>query len=304
MMAGTEGLINIENQINKTKTDIYVNINKDKANYFGVPVHEIEKTIRACMAGAPVSKFRDSEGNDFQIVLRLPVRENPVWEDFDKIFVKSLSGKFIPLKQLAVIEFRESPGILFRKGLARTATLISDIKKGFTLNEVLDPVVEQLEKYPFPKGYSYHLGGELENRQESFGGMMKAIFITVLAIFSVLVFQFRSIKQSLVMFAAIPLGFIGSIWALFLTGNTFSFTAFIGLISLVGIVINNSIILVDYTNTLIKQGKPQTEAIQIAGETRFTPIILTTLTTIGGLLPLTLGGVLCGRPWAGGLSED
>jgi len=99
----------------------------------------------------------------------------------------------------------------------------------------------------------------------------------------------------LIIIIAIPLALIGTVWALFITGNTFSFTALIGLISLLGIVINNSIILVDYTNNLIREGMPLIKAVKNAGETRFTPIILTTLTTIGGLLPLTLGG---GTLWA------
>ncbi len=172
---------------------------------------------------------------------------------------------------------------------------MADIRKGYTLEEVLDPVVEKLNEYHLPKGYDFTLAGELENRQESFGGMFKAIIIAVIAIFAVLVLQFRSFVQPLIMFVSIPLAFIGSIWAWFLTGNTFSFTAFIGLISLVGIVINNAIILVDYANVLRNEGKGLVEAINTACETRFTPIILTTLTTIGGLLPLTLGG---GTLWA------
>ena len=114
-------------------------------------------------------------------------------------------------------------------------------------------------------------------------------------IFAVLVLQFRSYTQPLIIFATIPLAMIGSIYALLITGNTFSFTAFIGLTSLVGIVINNAIILVDYTNWLRKEGYSKFDALRISGETRFTPIILTTLTTAGGLLPLTLQG---GELWS------
>ena len=110
-----------------------------------------------------------------------------------------------------------------------------------------------------------------------------------------LVLQFRSFVQPLIIFSAIPLAIIGSILALFITGNVFSFTAFIGLASLVGIVINNSIILVDYTNLLRRRGKNVIPALKEAGEVRFMPIILTTGTTIGGLLPLTLRG---GSLWA------
>jgi multidrug efflux pump subunit AcrB len=117
----------------------------------------------------------------------------------------------------------------------------------------------------------------------------------LIAIFAVLVLQFRSFRQPLIIFSAIPLAVVGSVLALYITGNTFSFTAFIGLISLIGIVVNNSIILVDYSNELIREGKGLIDAVTIACETRFTPVILTTFTTIGGLLPLTLRG---GTMWA------
>ena len=152
-----------------------------------------------------------------------------------------------------------------------------------------------METYSFPKGYSYYVAGELESQQESFGGMAKALIIAIVGIFGVLVLQFRSYSQPLIVFSAIPLAIIGSIIALLITGNSFSFTAFVGLTSLVGIVVNNSIILVDYSNQLRAEGRSIVEAVKMAGEVRFIPIILTTATTIGGLLPLTLGG---GTMWA------
>ena len=121
------------------------------------------------------------------------------------------------------------------------------------------------------------------------------MIIAIVGIFGILVLQFRSYKQPLIVFSAIPLAIIGSIIALLITGNSFSFTAFVGLTSLVGIVVNNSIILVDYTNQLKSEGMSITEALISAGEVRFIPIILTTGTTIVGLFPLTLGG---GTMWA------
>jgi multidrug efflux pump subunit AcrB len=125
--------------------------------------------------------------------------------------------------------------------------------------------------------------------------MGRAVIIALIAILAVLVLQFRSYTQPLIVFSAIPLAVIGSILALLVTRNTFSFTAFIGLTSLVGIVINNSIILVDYTNQLRSQGRELVSALKEAGEARFIPIVLTTATTVGGLLPLTIGG---GTMWA------
>ena len=201
----------------------------------------------------------------------------------------------VPLKQLAHIKFQKAPTYILRYNMQRNAAVMADLKKGANLDDVMEPILNKLESYNFPPGYGYHIAGELEARKESFGGMQQAILLAIIAIFAFLVLQFRSFIQPLVIFSALPLALIGSIWALLITGNTFSFTAFIGLISLVGIVVNNSIILVDYTNLLRRRGYSLHEAVSLAGETRFTPIILTALTTIGGLLPLTLQG---GPLWA------
>jgi multidrug efflux pump subunit AcrB len=166
---------------------------------------------------------------------------------------------------------------------------------GYSVNDLTHKIITQLEQYQWPVGYGYYVGGEKKSQEESFGGMGDAIIIAIIAIFAVLVLQFKSFKQPLIVYAALPLAVIGSVLALLITGYTFSFTAFIGLTSLVGIVVNNSIILVDYTNQLRREGKELVAAIKEAGETRFLPIILTTMTTIGGLLPLTLQG---GTLWA------
>ena len=139
-------------------------------------------------------------------------------------------------------------------------------------------------------GYSWFAGGTFEEQQEGFAGMIRALMVAILGIFAVLVLQFRSFLQPLIVFAAVPLAFVGAVLALLVTGNTFSFTVFIGITSLVGIVINNSIILVDYANRMVAAGDDVDEALRKAGETRFQPIILTTVTTVSGLLPLTLVG--------------
>ncbi|MCK4700074.1 MAG: efflux RND transporter permease subunit [Bacteroidales bacterium] len=289
------GTINIDNESAKSRTDLFININKEKANLFGVPIHEIDKTIRAAITGMPISKFRNQNGEEFNIVMRMLFEDEIRMSDFEKIFVKSMSGKLIPLRQLASIEFKKAPSLITRYNLSRTALITADLEKGANLDEIMKPVIQKLNEYPFPNGYTYRIAGELESRDEAFGGMKIAMIIALISIFAVLVLQFKSFTQPLIIFTAIPLALIGSIWALFITGNSFSFAALIGLLSLIGIVINNSIILVDYTNRLRRDGKSIIEALKIAGEIRFTPIILTTLTTIGGLLPLTLRG---GTMWA------
>ncbi|MCP4310490.1 MAG: efflux RND transporter permease subunit [Bacteroidetes bacterium] len=289
------GAINIENQFVKTNTELLFDINKEKANMLGIPVIEIDRTIRTAVTGIGISKFRDKDGEEYDIVLKMGPGDEFRLEDLDKVYVSSLSGRQIQLKQFVELKMQQVPNSISRYDMERTAEVIADVSPGFTLDEVMEPIMEGLEQYPMPSGYSYHIAGELESRNDAFSGMTNAIIIAIISIFSVLLLQFRSFKQPLIVFVAIPFAFTGMIWALLITGNSFSFTAFVGLTSLVGIVVNNSIILVDYINKLRERGKALDEALQLAAETRLTPIVLTALTTIGGLLPLTLRG---GTLWA------
>jgi multidrug efflux pump subunit AcrB len=291
----TDGTVNIYNPLATTKADIQVKINRAKAAMLGVPLVDIDKAIRASITGLIVSKYRDENGKEYNIIVKGKDENESEIKKFDKIFVTSIKGVAIPLKQLATIEFKSTPLSISHYDLNRTVTITADVKAGYSVNSVTNKIIEKIEKYSFPKSYSYYVAGELESQQKSFGGMAKALIIAIVGIFGVLVLQFRSYTQPLIVFSAIPLAIIGSIIALLITGNSFSFTAFVGLTSLVGIVVNNSIILVDYSNQLRTEGKSIIEAVKTAGEVRFIPIILTTATTIGGLLPLTLGG---GTMWA------
>jgi multidrug efflux pump subunit AcrB len=295
MIRQQPGAINIENQFVKTNTEMLLNINKEKANMLGVPVVEIDRTIRTAVAGMVVSSFRDPSGDEHQIVLKMDRGGKFGEEELERIYVSSLSGKQHQLKQFVELELQQAPSSISRYDLERTAEILADVEKGSTLDEVMDPVLAMLEQYSMPAGYSYTIGGELESRRDSFAGVTNAVIIAIISILSILVLQFRSFRQTMIVFLAIPFALSGMIWALWITGNTFSFTAFIGLTSLVGIVVNNSIILVDFINKLRERGVSLEVALQQAAETRLTPIVLTALTTIGGLLPLTLRG---GTLWA------
>ncbi len=295
LIQNTPGTVNVNNPLRTTKTDLHINVNRAKAGLFGVPLAEIDRTVRTCIAGLPVSSYRDSNGDKYQIVLRLPLKDKPELRDFDRIYVQSVTGVPIPLRQLATIEFSASPLQISHYNLARNVMITADVEDGFRVSNVTDAIIKGLKSVQLPPGYRFHIGGEYENKAAAFGGISKAIIVAVVGIIGVLVLQFRSFRQPLIVFTAFPLAIIGSTLALLITGHSFSFTAFVGLASLAGIVVNNSIILVDYTNQLREQGMSIRQAVQEAGLTRFRPILLTTGTTIGGLLPLTLRG---GTLWA------
>jgi multidrug efflux pump subunit AcrB len=301
----TPGTINVENPQARAQTDLHVRINRDKAGLLGVPLLTVDRTIRAGIAGLPVASIRDKSGDDHPIVFRLPAAGRPRISDLDQISVASTTGSSIPLRQVARIDFASGPNQIEHYGMERAATVTADVDEGFNVAAVTSGIVKQLDETPLPPGYRYAIAGEAESAGESFGGLGQALLVALLGIFGVLVLQFKSFRQPMIVFAAIPFAITGAILALLVTGYTFSFMAGIGLTSLVGIVVNNSIILVDYANQLRSDGKAVLEAIHQAGETRFAPIILTTLTTIGGLLPLTLQNSTLWSPmgWAiiGGL---
>ena len=294
MVGETPGTINVENPLEVSGIDLALRINRDKAHLLGVPLHEVDRTVRAAMAGLAATTYRDSEGDDYDIVVRLPVENDPSLDDLGRVYVSSVVGTQIPLRQIADVAFEAGHSQISHYNMERSVTVKADVS-GRTVDDVTRDVIDRLERYAWPPGYRYVIGGELESREESFGGMAQAVLIALVSIYGVLVMQFRSFSQPLIVFSAIPLAVIGSILALLITGYTFSFTAFVGLTSLVGIVINNSILLVDYANGLRREGRELTEALIEAGTTRFTPVVLTTTTTVGGLLPLTLQG---GTMWA------
>ncbi len=295
IITATPGTINIDNPLKESKTDLYININREKAGLLGIPLVEIDRTVRAGITGMAVSQYRDSSGKEYDIVVRLPFVNKPVVSDFSRIYVSSISGALIPLLQVASVDFGISPTSISHYNLERVATITADIVRGYSIDDTTKAIMAKLDDYQWPKGYRYHTGGELESRERSFGGLKQVFVIALIAIFAVLVLQFRSYTQPLIVFAAIPFAVTGSFFALLITRNTFSFSAFIGLTGLIGIVINNSILLVEYSNQLMKEGKDMYDAVRTAAEVRFKPILLTTLTTIGGILPLTLRG---GTLWA------
>src|SRR5260221_2541996 len=289
ILKNTNGTIYVNNPIANQLTDLRVKINKEKAGQLGVAISDIDKVVRLGVAGFNVGKFTPGEGEDeININVTLPRGKYSTYNVFDKLYINSFSGQAIPLKQLAAVEFETSTNLVRHYDKARFSTVTAFVKSGYLYEDVTKEVLKKLEKFPFPKGYRYVAAGEVENKQESFGGLGTIILITAFGFIAVLVLEFGNFKSTLIVLSVIPLGVIGAVSMLFITGNPLSFVAVIGLIALVGIEVKNSILLVDFTHQLRERGVPLDEAIEHAGEIRFVPIVLTSLTAIGGLIPLAI----------------
>ena len=289
IIRSNEGTTYIRNPLSQSLTDIRVLINTDKAGMFGVPKVEIDRTIRMALAGIIAGKYRDANGKEYSINVSLPKRSAAGLEILDRIYVSSLTGVQIPLSQLARTEFTGSPTLIQHYNNERSMTVSSFVKTGYNTDRLTKQILAKVNDLKLPDGFKIIPAGEIESRKESFGGIGTAILIAIFGIFSILILEFRTFKSTLIVLSVIPLGITGGLLMLYFTGYTLSFAAAVGFVALIGIEIKNSILLVDFTNQLREQGAPLDEAIIKAGEIRFLPVLLTTLTAIGGLLPIALG---------------
>jgi len=288
LLKKTAGTMYVNNELTTLKTDIKVRVNKEKAGILGVPVNEIDRTVRLAVAGLDIGKFRkeNEKGDDYNINVCLPRDQRQTPDALNKVYVNSATGASVPLSNIADIGFQSSPTSIRHYDKDRYTTVTAFVRSGYNTTRMTEGILKSLDTMRFPAGASFQAAGEVESKEQSFGGLGPIILITVFGILGILILEFKTFRGTLIVLSVVPLGIIGAVLMLLATGNTFSFVAVIGLIALVGIEVKNSILLVDYTDQLRKGGMGLDEAIQEAGETRFVPIILTTLTAIGGLIPL------------------
>ena len=288
MLKETKGTIYVKNPLKNLKSDIKFDIDKEKASMLGIPTVTIDRMIRLVVAGFDLGKMTDKEGKEYAIVVSKPHPKHPSLEVFDNLYVNNVQGTAIPLSQVATKRLQTSPVSISHLNKNRLVSVSSFVEKGFLNNEVIAETEKNLAKIALPAGYHFEMGGEVESANESFSGFGTIILVTVFFFVAVLILEFGTFKSTLIVLSVIPLGIVGALLALWVTGIPLSFVATVGLIALAGIEVKNTILLVDFTNQLRAEGMPMEQAIREAGEVRFLPIILTTLTAIGGLIPIAI----------------
>ncbi|MGH8285687.1 MAG: efflux RND transporter permease subunit, partial [Steroidobacteraceae bacterium] len=293
-----EGTRDVDNPLKVSRTNLRLNVDSQKASLLGVPTVEFDRAVRLSVAGVPVGTYKDPSGEQYDIVVRTPIGARADLDALGEVRVPSLSGGSLPISQLATLEFEKAPTQIQRYDRERAVTIDADVERGYNTAKVTAAVVEQLDAMKWPRGYRYLLGGEAESSAESFGGIGSAIIVALFGMFAILVLEFGNFKSTLIVLTVVPLGILGGLIMLLVTGNSISFTASIGFIALIGIEIKNSILLVDFTNQLREEGMDLDAAIERAGEIRFLPILLTSATAIGGLMPLAVQNVGLYSPMA------
>ncbi|WP_293312245.1 efflux RND transporter permease subunit [Pedobacter sp. UBA5917] len=289
MLHETPGTMYINNPVSLLKSDIRVAVNKDKAQQLGVSSLAVDQIARLAVTGLDMGTYYNNDNKYGYGVLLTRMKEGrPNLDAFTNLYVNNAQGNALPLNQIATLKLEASPAIINHQEKKRVVSVQADVQKNFLVSRVLEDVQQKMDKMKLPVGYSYEMGGEIESRNNSFGGFLSIIVVTIFMFIAILVLLFKTFKSMLIILSVIPLGIVGAAVALWITGNSLSFVAIIGLIALAGIEVKNTILLVDFTNQLRRQGKGLQEAIREAGEVRFLPIVLTSLTAIGGLIPVAI----------------
>jgi CzcA family heavy metal efflux pump len=269
--------------------EIRVKIDRDKAGVLGINAANIAQTINTCINGTVASLFTDPvTGNQYNILVRLSEDYRSQIDDLKKIVLTTPAGEQVLLGNVATIEKANSPVQIDRKYQQRLVEVTANVE-GRDLGSVAKELQAKIGGLTIPPGFEIRMTGNVEQQQKAFSDLMLAFGLAILLVYVVMASQFQSLLDPFIIMFTVPLGIVGVLWTLFLTNTTLSVTSFQGVIVMIGIVVSNGILLVDYTNHVRMTGLPLREAVIKAGVTRLKPILMTSLATVLGLIPMAVG---------------
>lgn len=261
---------------------------REKLALHGLNNAQVSQAVRNRIDGMTASKYRE-DGDEYDIVVRYAEPFRQSLEDVENINLMTATGRTIKLKEVAkVVEEFAAPDIQ-RENRQRIVKVTATLAPGVALGDVVGEVQKMLDEYETPDGIDLELGGTLEDQQETFGDLFMLLALIVVLVYIVMATQFESMTMPLMIMISIPFAFTGVFFALWISGTSLSLIALIGAIMLVGIVVKNGIVMVDYTNLLVERGSSVAKAAVAAGKSRLRPVLMTSLTTIFGMVPMAMG---------------
>ncbi|MCH8246277.1 MAG: efflux RND transporter permease subunit [Bacteroidetes bacterium] len=283
------GLVDVADDLDTGRPELMVRIDRLRAAQFGLSTRKIASTVRAAVNGIEAGKYRDGD-DEYDIVVRLRESDRSSLESLNNLTILE-DGNQIPLVAVAELAVAGGLGSITRLDMERVATVSANAAPGFNGQAILAQVQARLANYEseLPVGYNLAYTGENEEQAESFSFLTVVMLVGVSLIFMIMVAQFNRVSSPFIIMVAVGFSLVGVIFGLILTRTPFGLMTFIGVISLAGIVVNNNIVLIAYTMQLQDRGLSRHDAIIEAGATRLRPVLLTALTTILGLIPLTFG---------------
>jgi len=289
IVRSTPGATDVQISREENLPEVRVKIDRDKAGALGVNAGDIANTINTCIGGSVASVYTDPvTGNEYNILVRLDQRYRSSPEDLRSLVLASSNGQAVLLGNVATVILANSPVQIEHKNQQRIIDVEGNVS-GRDLGSVANDIKRQIQKITIPAGFTVKVSGNVEQQQQTFRDLMLAFSLAILLVYVVMASQFQSLLDPFIIMFTVPLGIVGVFWTLFLTNTTLSVTSFQGVIVMVGIVVSNGILLVDYMNRLRMRGMPLREAVLKAGRTRLKPILMTSLATVLGLIPMAIG---------------
>jgi multidrug efflux pump subunit AcrB len=269
--------------------ELRVKIDREKAGTLGINVSQISNTINTCINGSVASLYTDPvSGNQYNILVRLDEDYRSNIDDLKKLTISAPGGEQVLLGNIATIERASSPVQIDRKYQQRKVSVTANVT-GRDLGSVADEIDVKIKGLTIPPGFEIVQTGNVEQQKKTFGDLYLALALAILLVYVVMSTQFQSFIDPFIIMFTVPLGVAGVAWALFLSNTTLSVTSAQGIIVMIGIVVSNGILLVDYMNHMRRSGIELHEAVVKAGRTRLKPILMTSLATVLGLIPMSIG---------------
>lgn len=281
------GVAEVTKSYTMPKPEYQIRLDRDRIAALGLTVYQVASTIETCIKGSIATQYREG-GKEYDVVVRLDENFRQDKMDIENIFLTTMTGVQVPLKNVAAILPGEASEAITREDQERMVTVSCQIE-GRDLQSVTRDINRVLAQMTFPPDFRWSVGGMAEEQAESFMYLGIAILAAIFLVYMVMASQFESLLDPFIIIFTVPLALMGAIWMLFFTGTTMSVTALIGMVLLVGIVVNNGIVLIDYINQLReKHGYDLWVAILVGGKRRLRPVLMTALTTIISMIPLAL----------------
>ncbi|MTI57171.1 efflux RND transporter permease subunit [Geosporobacter ferrireducens] len=287
ILKGIPGTLDVKNGMAEGTPEIQVHVDKERAARYGLENMTIATGIRNAVHGLKATTLRSNQ-EEIDVVIRTSKDKLETIKDLEKIYFYSRSGYPVAFSQVASIVEGTSILTIGHEDLKRQTNITADLVAGYNAADITKEFQTAIADYPLLEGITIEYGGEVEDMQESFTDMFRNMIIAAILVFLILAIQFNSLSQPLIILFTVPMALIGVMPGHVITGNNFGFVSFIGVVALVGIAVNDAIVLVDYINYLRKNGYELYEAVKETGMTRFIPVMATTITTVGGILPITL----------------
>ncbi|MCT4633226.1 MAG: efflux RND transporter permease subunit [Firmicutes bacterium] len=287
LVKGVAGTREISSSVDDGKPELNVLVNRSVASMYGLSTSEIANSVKSGVSGLNSGKYKKN-GKEYDIVIRGNSRLRESIYNFKSMNIKSKTLSNVPLDVLADFTINKGPKSIVRENQIRQVNVTADTYNR-DLRSVIRDIDKKLKDLKLPSGYSYEFGGENEELVSAFQNLVLAIALAIVLVYMVMASQFESLLSPFIIMFSVPLAISGGIYGLYITSRPISVPALIGVIILAGIVVNNGIVLIDYTNKLRDEGYTLEDAVKKSASTRLRPILMTTLTTILGLLPITLG---------------